>query len=30
MSIYVKDGILHVAGAQDKLRQKGQEKPDFF
>lgn len=30
MSIYVKDGILHVAGAQDKLRQKGQEKPDFL
>lgn len=30
MSIYVKNGILHVAGAQDKLRQKGQERPDFL
>lgn len=30
MSIYVKNGILHVPGAQDKLRQKGQEKPDFL
>lgn len=30
MSIYVKNGILHVDGAQDKLRQKGQEKPDFL
>lgn len=30
MSIYVKQGILHVSGAQDKLRQKGQEKPDFL
>ena len=30
MSIYVKNGILNVSGAQDKLRQKGQEKPDFL
>ena len=30
MSIYVKNGVLHVDGAQDKLRQKGQEKPDFL
>ena len=30
MSIYVKNGILHVSGAQDKLRQKGQEIPDFL
>ena len=30
MSIYVKNGILHVPGAQDKLRQKGQEIPDFL
>ncbi|MBN3489205.1 exonuclease domain-containing protein [Lactobacillus acidophilus] len=30
MSIYVKNGILHVSGAQDKLRQKGQERPDFL
>jgi DNA polymerase len=30
MSIYIKNGILHVTGAQDKLRKKGQEKPDFL
>lgn len=30
MSIYVKDGILHVSGAQDKIRQKGQERPAFL
>lgn len=30
MSIYVKNGILHVSGAQDKIRQKGQERPAFL
>lgn len=30
MSIYIKNGILHVTGAQDRLRKKGQEKPDFL
>lgn len=30
MSIYIKDGLLYVPGAQDKLRQKGQERPGFF
>lgn len=30
MSIFVKNGVLHVSGAQDKLRGKGQELPDFL
>lgn len=30
MSILVENGVLKVSGAQDKLRQKGQEKPDFL
>lgn len=30
MSIYIKNGLLYVPGAQDKLRQKGQERPGFF
>lgn len=30
MSIYIKKGILHVSGSQDKLRAKGQERPDFI
>lgn len=30
MSIRVENGVLKVPGAQDKLRQKGQEKPEFL
>ena len=30
MSIYVKNGVLHVSGVQDKIRGKGQEWPDFI
>ncbi|WP_294759518.1 exonuclease domain-containing protein [uncultured Lactobacillus sp.] len=30
MSIYVKNGVLHVSGVQDKTRGKGQEWPDFI
>lgn len=30
MSIYVKNGVLHVSGVQDKIRRKGQEWPDFI
>ena len=30
MSIYVKNGALHVTGSQDKLRAKGEEKPGFI
>ncbi|WP_223902590.1 exonuclease domain-containing protein [Lactobacillus laiwuensis] len=30
MSIYVKKGVLHVSGVQDKIRGKGQEWPDFI
>ena len=30
MSIYVKNGVLHVTGSQDKLRAKGEEKPSFI
>lgn len=30
MSIYVKNGVLHVTGSQDKLRAKGDEKPSFI
>lgn len=30
MSIVVKNGVLHVSGAQDKLRQKGRELPKFL
>ncbi|WEV71140.1 exonuclease domain-containing protein [Lactobacillus sp. ESL0785] len=30
MSIFVKNGVLHVSGAQEKLRGKGQEHPDFI
>ncbi len=30
MSIYVKNGALYVPGAQDKIRQKGIEHPDFL
>lgn len=30
MSIFIKNGILHVTGAQSKLRGKGQERPDFI
>lgn len=30
MSILVENGVLKVSGAQDKLRQKGQEKTDFL
>lgn len=30
MSIIIKNGILSVSGAEDKLRQKGQERPGFF
>lgn len=30
MSIFIKNGVLHVTGAQDKLRGKGQEWPDFI
>ena len=30
MSIYIKNGVLHVSGVQDKIRGKGQEWPDFI
>lgn len=30
MSIYIKDGALYVPGAQDKIRQKGHERPEFL
>ena len=30
MSIYVKNGVLHVSGVQNKIRGKGQEWPDFI
>lgn len=30
MSIYIKNGVLHVTGAQEKLRAKGQENPAFI
>ncbi|MDF7638346.1 exonuclease domain-containing protein [Lactobacillus sp. ESL0791] len=30
MSIFVKNGVLHVSGAQEKLRGKGQERPAFL
>lgn len=30
MSIYIENGVLHVDGAQDKLRQKGTEHPEFL
>lgn len=30
MSIYVKDGVLHVSGSQDKLRNKGKEVVNFL
>lgn len=30
MSIYIKNGVLHVTGAQDKLRAKGEEQPGFI
>ena len=30
MSIFVKDGVLYVSGAHDKLRKKGKEIPEFL
>lgn len=30
MSIFVKNGVLHVSGAEDKLRHKGEEHPAFL
>jgi DNA polymerase III subunit epsilon len=30
MSIFIKNGILHVSGAQDQIRAKGQERPGFI